>query len=196
MGGVPPAYLDRFDESFLAGPIFSRTVHWVANGGTVEMPVFEGGFAAIEPEFVFLLGTTPADDRMFIGAEIASSPIPAINDYGPTAVISDFGNNNGLAIGPEVAAWRDCEGATTVETRIDGKCIARRSLDDFRTAALVSLDFLRRHSYRRGFDLPAGTLVSAGAITGVHEAEAGAHALLDFGQFGTFELVLVNAEKT
>lgn len=194
VGGVPSAYLDRFDETFLAGPIFARSVRWVKQGEQAEMPVFEGGFAAIEPEFVFSLGRGANEDRLFIGAEIASSPIPAINDYGPTAVISDFGNNNGLAIGPEIADWRNRDSAATITTYIDGESIAEKTLDDFRQGALAALAFLRNLSRQRGFALPPGTLVSSGAITGVHEAAAGAEALLDFGPFGSFELVLVNAK--
>ena len=40
------------------------------------------------------------------GIEVASSPLGRINELGPIAVISDFGNNNGLVIGPEIAGWR------------------------------------------------------------------------------------------
>ncbi len=40
---------------------------------------------------------------MFIGIEIASSPLQNINDYGPAVVASDFGNNAGLLLGAEVA---------------------------------------------------------------------------------------------
>ena len=195
VGGVPPAFLDRFDETFLAGPIFAQSVRRVDQRGRIEMPVFKGGFAAIEPEFVFRLGPDECDDRLFIGAEIASSPIPAINDYGPTAVISDFGNNNGLALGPEIEGWRNRDGAVTIVTHIDGECVAEKTLADFRKGASAALAFLRDLSGKRGFPLPPGTLVSSGAITGVHEAAAGAEALLDFGPFGSFELVLVNAER-
>lgn len=195
VGGVPAAYSDRFDDKFLAGPIFAKTVHEVAEGGRVAMPVYDGGFAAIEPEFVFLLGKSAEDDQMFIGAEIASSPIPDINDYGPTAIISDFGNNNGLVIGPEIADWRRRDGSARVTTNINGRRIAEKSLGDFREGPLSALGFLRDLSKRRGRDLPAGTLVSSGAITGVHEAESGAHAVLDFGEFGRFELELISSKS-
>lgn len=196
VGGVPAAYLDRFDEKYLAGPIFARSVRTVEQGGCADMPVFDGGFAAIEPEYVFRLGHTDEEDRLYIGAEIASSPIPKINDYGPTAVISDFGNNNGLLIGPEIADWRTIDGAAKVTTHIDGECIAMKTLPDFRENAVASLAFLRRLSAERGFPLSEGTFVSSGAITGVHEAAPGAQALLDFGAFGSVELKLVKAEAT
>src|SRR3546814_11891516 len=44
-----------------------------------------------------------------LGIEIASSPLPTINDLGPTVTISDFGNNNGLVIGPAIADWRGAD---------------------------------------------------------------------------------------
>ena len=36
---------------------------------------------------------------MFVGIEIASSPLQNINDFGPAVVASDFGNNAGLLLG-------------------------------------------------------------------------------------------------
>ena len=41
-------------------------------------------------------------DAVHVGIEVASSPLGSINEIGPIAVISDFGNNNGMVIGPEI----------------------------------------------------------------------------------------------
>ena len=193
VGGVPSAYLDRYDDRYLAGPIFEMSVRRANGEQPVPMPVFEGGFAAIEPEFVFRLGKTPEEDHMFIGAEIASSPIPDINDYGPTAVITDFGNNNGLLIGPEVEGWRDRKEPVAVKAMINGKLAGERIVSDFPRDALDALAFLRRLAGQRGHDLPSGTFVSSGAITGVHEAHVGASSTLDFGDLGVIALKLVSA---
>ena len=193
VGGVPAAYLNRFDERFLAGPIFANSVRAAEGIGPVAMEVFDGGFAAIEPEFVLRLGAKGENDRMFIGAEIASSPIPAINDHGPMAVISDFGNNNGLLIGPEIAGWRERAHAVEVVATIDGKRVGEKLVGDFPHAALEALAFLRRLADERGFALPPGTYVSTGAITGVHEAAPGAEAHVDFGDLGRLHLTLVGA---
>src|SRR3546814_4990190 len=65
------------------------------------MPVFADGFAAAEAEFLLRVGTPPpADQKRFtteeatahidmvhLGIEIASSPLPTINDLGPTVTI-------------------------------------------------------------------------------------------------------------
>ena len=42
------------------------------------------------------------------GIEVASSPIPDINALGPTVIAADFGNNNGLLLGPELADAGRC----------------------------------------------------------------------------------------
>ncbi|MGB3167598.1 MAG: 2-keto-4-pentenoate hydratase [Alteraurantiacibacter sp.] len=194
VGGVPPDYVERFGETRLAGPIFAASVQTVAEGEVARMPVFAGGFAAIEPEFVFQLGASEQDDRLFIGAEIASSPIPDINSYGPVAVICDFGNNNGLLLGAEIRDWKSIDAAARVTTYIDEEMIATKSLADFRTDALAALAFLRTLANARGYPLTEGTYVSSGAITGVHEAPVGARSQLDFGALGAFELELVRAE--
>lgn len=157
------------------------------------MPVFRGGFAAIEPEFIIQLGANRAADRLFIGAEIASSPIPAINDYGPIAVISDFGNNNGLLIGAEVPDWRDHTEEVRVIAEIDGEIIAEKVVATIAQNAEAALDFLVKLAERKGFELPEGTYVSSGAITGVHEAEIGSTSRLDFGSLGELHLELVEA---
>ena len=83
------------------------------------MPIYAGGFAAVEAEFILELGRAvhPSEreypdadlidlvSSLFVGAEIASSPMAAINKLGPTCVVSDFGNNAGLLLGPAVANW-------------------------------------------------------------------------------------------
>ncbi|WP_271077281.1 2-keto-4-pentenoate hydratase [Aurantiacibacter sp. MUD61] len=193
VGGMSPASAAELGTPYLAGPIFAKSVQHAHQGRSTEMPVFEEGFAAIEPEFIIALGNTREEDRMFIGAEIASSPIPDINDYGPITVICDFGNNNGLLIGPEITDWRTRDREITVSTHINGDLIAESRLTDFPAAPLRALAFLLELAEQRGYDLPAGTFVSTGAITGVHEAKIGATSELSFSEYGTVELQLVPA---
>lgn len=194
VGGVPSAFVEHFNAARLTGPIFAGSVVLVSDGETAEMPVFDGGFGAIEPEFIIELGATRSGDRMYIGAEIASSPIPAINEVGPIAVISDFGNNNGLLLGAEIEDWQSISpDQTVVETHIDGDLVGSRMLDSFWADAGKALAFMFDHAKAHNIDLPPGTFVSTGAITGVHEAQIGARSKLDFGQFGSLELALTKA---
>lgn len=191
VGGVPPDFIETFGETHLVGPIFARSVQNVAADGSVIMPVFKDGFAAVEPELIVQLGDTRAQDRLFIGAEIASSPLPAINRIGPIAVICDFGNNNGMIIGPEIRKWREIGGEPIpVECVINEELVGAREMSDIVAAADRSIAFLLSHGNRRGIEVPAGIYISTGAITGIHEAEPGAHARVSFGEHGAFALTL------
>lgn len=194
VGGVPPSYVERFSETRLAGPIFATSIQRAQSGVVAQLPVFVDGFAAIEPEFIIELGNTRAEDRMFIGAEIASSPIPAINDHGPIAVICDFGNNNGLLVGPEIVDWQSRHEQVAITTVINDETVGAKDLADFSIDSRAALAFLVRHAQHHDILMPPGTLVSTGAITGVHEAAIGARSRLDFGQFGSVELELVAAK--
>ena len=194
VGGVPAPYVERFRQTRLAGPIFSKSIVEGKPEEPAMMPVFEGGFAAIEPEFVIRLGAERRGDRAFIGAEIASSPIPAINDHGPCAVVSDFGNNNGLLIGSEIHDWRGRTGPVQVVAEIDGRTVAEKTVPSIASAAQPAIEFLMDLALRKGFALPEGTLVSSGAITGVHEAGIGSTSRLDFGPLGELHLELVAAK--
>src|SRR3954470_16933659 len=119
VGRVHPPLSDRFGTDRLGGPIFAATGASTQDG-PIEMPVFAKGFAAGESEFLLRIGGAPPEGKteftleeaadligaVHIGIEIASSPLGAINELGPIAVISDFGNNNGLLIGEEIPDWR------------------------------------------------------------------------------------------
>lgn len=185
VGRVLSPLSERFGTDRLAGPIF---VEVPAAETPVEMPVFANGFAAGEAEFLLRIGKTPpsgkagltldeaADliDAVHIGIEIASSPLGAINDIGPTAVISDFGNNNGLVVGPEIANWRssgfeDWE----VSTSIDGRQVGGGRAAAFPNGAIGAARFLFDLLARRGIATIPGQWISSGAVTGVHPARPG-----------------------
>lgn len=194
VGGVPAAYIERFDETRLTGPIFKERIFHAVSGSETSMEVLPG-FAAVEGEWVFRLGESPRQDALHIGVEVASSPLPAINDLGPVAVICDFGNNNGLIVGPEIANWRDLDpGTVHLETEVEGTVVGTRIVTDFPQDALKALEFLRAHAAKHRIDLPVGTYCSSGAITGVHESRAGERSVCHFGQFGSLGVKFVAAK--
>lgn len=194
VGGIPPDRASAVGARFLAGPIFENSVVRGSGAAPARMPVFGGGFAAIEPELILELGGNREADRLYIGVEIASSPLPAINDIGPLAVVCDFGNNNGMLVGPEIPDWRDAlSREVMVVATIDGTIVGERTSTRFVDHVDDALDFLFDHAESRGIELPAGRYVSTGAITGVHEAEIGARSELIFGRFGKLEVELVPA---
>lgn len=186
VGRVLPPLSERFGIDRLAGPIFARRVS--SDGEAPAMPVFAEGFAAAEAEFLLRIGAVPsagktrfsleeaADliDAVHVGIEIASSPLGAINALGPVAVISDFGNNNGLIIGPEIVDWCDSGFEDwTVATVIDGVEIGTGKASAFPDGAIGSARFLFELMAARGIALQPGQWISSGAVTGVHDVRVG-----------------------
>ena len=187
VGRINPPLSDRYGADRLTGPIFAaQTVE--DSAATPECPVFAEGFAAGEAEFLLRIARTPpagqesftleetADliDSVHVGIEIASSPLGAINRLGPVAVISDFGNNNGLVVGAELADWRSSGFEQwPVATLIDGVEAGTGRAADFPDGAIGAARFLFELMARRGIALAPGQWISSGAVTGVHRARPG-----------------------
>ena len=182
VGRIMPPLSDRLQADRLAGPIF------LSRGDGEDMPIFARGFAAGEAEFLLRVGATPpagktsftleeaADliDAVHVGLEIASSPLGAINEIGPMAVISDFGNNNGLVIGSAIPNWRDSGFEEwDVRTLIDGEEVGTGKASSFPDGAIGSARFLFELLAERGIALTPGQWISSGAVTGVHDARPG-----------------------
>lgn len=194
VGKVPDALQAKLKEERLTGPIFRRNL-WIARDGeAVDFPVFVGGFAAVEAEFVFRIGAdadpasidyTPDEAAALVGAlhigvETAGSPMAAINDLGSTVVASDFGNNAGLILGGEVADWRTVVDGLTAETFVEGRSVGRGGAASLPGGPLAALAFAAGHCARRGRPLKAGQLISTGAATGIHDIVAGQSARVVF----------------
>ena len=186
VGRINPPLSERFGADRLAGPIFKETR--AAPGVTPDMPVFAHGFAAGEAEFLLRVASPPPPGKssftleeaaalieaVHVGIEIASSPLGAINALGPVAVISDFGNNNGLLVGPAVPGWHESGFEDwPVTLLIDGVEAGRGSASAFPDGAIGSARFLFELMARRGIRLKAGQWISSGAVTGVHDARPG-----------------------
>jgi len=205
IGMAPPPFRDSVDELRLAGPIFAKNVRTAQSGDVTTMRVYAGGFGAVEAELLFRLGAdaptsgdpvTPEEAKalvaaMHIGVEIASSPMQAINDLGPMSIISDFGNNAGLIVGPEIPNWRDVAlDDLRVKVQIDDVQVGDATAASIIGGPIAALQFLIDKCRERGIPLTAGTWVSTGAVTGVHEAGPGARSHVDFGEYGAFDIVL------
>jgi 2-keto-4-pentenoate hydratase len=185
----------RYGADRLAGPIFASEPAG-GNGSTPDMPVFAEGFAAGEAEFLLRIGRRPPEgqsrftleeaadliDAVHVGIEIASSPLEPINRIGPAAVISDFGNNNGLVIGAEIPDWRTSGFENwEVETLIDGLSVGTGKASGFPDGAIGSARFLFELMAQRGIQLEPGQWISSGAVTGVHDARPGQNVEARFG---------------
>jgi 2-keto-4-pentenoate hydratase len=195
VGKIEPPWSERLGEDRLVGPIFEQGIRDSAAGRTVDFPVFERGFAAVEAEFVFRLvrGAPPdkvtwtveeaaqLDCALHVGIETAGSPLAVINDLGPLVVVCDFGNNAGLLLGPEIADWRGRPLASlTCEAFIEGRSVGRGGVLSLPGGPLAALAFALRRCAERGHPLAAGDLVSTGATTGIHEIRSGEQVRVRF----------------
>lgn len=186
----------RFAQERLVGPVFRSTAQAVDSGGTVKAKIFDGGFAAIEAEVVLELGADVQADfdpgnpdelvglvaKAFCGAEIASSPMPLVIERGATSIISDMGINVGVIAGPEIVDYLDL-GADSLEVcvSVDGDLVGKASPGAITGSPFTALKFLIEHCIANSVELPKGTLISTGLITGVHEVSVGSKARVDFG---------------
>lgn len=196
LGRIAEPAASALGTNRLAGPIFADRIRDAADGAPVAMPVIADGFAAGEAEFLLQLRETPdpartswgiADThrlvgRVAIGIEIASSPLGAINDLGPAVTVSDFGNNNGLVIGPDLPRdrWHDLD-AIPVTLAINGAQVGAATTATMLDGPWGSLRFLLELNARRRLDLAAGQWISTGAVTGVHRVAPGDLVRAGFG---------------
>lgn len=205
VGRINTPWCDSLGTDRLVGPVFREGLR--SDGQGQAMPVFSGGFSAVEGEVVLVLGSAVHPRRtawtreqaamLVTGAhlaiEIASSPLPSINDLGPLVTISDFGNNNGLVLGPVLPPGIAMAGQCLFETRIDGRLVGTAVAVGIPGGPLESVRALLDICSSRGITLPAGTLVSTGAVTGVHAVHAGQSAVVSVEAFGAVECTLVAA---
>ncbi|MEZ5961832.1 MAG: fumarylacetoacetate hydrolase family protein [Hyphomonadaceae bacterium] len=208
IGLVPADLRPKLGVDRIAGPIFARHVAIATPDQTVDLPVVRGGFAAVEAEFVLRLGrdqdraerTWSATDAaemigaVHIGVELAGSPFAQINDHGPAVTVSDFGNNAGLIVGDEIENWREIKWErATAQTSIDAKLVGEGNAAMLPGGPLAALAFLLNHSAARGRPLKEGQWISSGAVTGVHQIEAGQSAELSFAGYGVLRCRAVPA---
>ncbi len=202
---VPPAQQAQYAEERLIGPVFAPNVRVAEPGRTVDCPVFEGGFAAVEAEIVICVGRDAPRDKvewtldeaadfvgeLCIGIEIASSPLATLNDLGAGAVVSDFGNNWGVVVGIAVSGWRELH-EVTARSFIDDEFVGR-GVTSIRHGPLGALAFTLGKCARRGRPLQAGAVISTGMITGVHDIRPGQRSRHVFEGLGEVECRAVRA---
>jgi 2-keto-4-pentenoate hydratase len=213
IGRLAPERQAEHGTERLAGPIFAPTFKDY-NGIAVTLPVFAGGFAAVEAEYVFRIAhdTDPAKteyseeealrliDGMFAGIEMAGSPLATINKLGPTVVASDFGNNFGLILSERLAEF-DSDStvnalsptavkAYKARTEIDGHVVGEGGLFTMPGGPLKAIAWLAGHLAGRGRPLTKGQLISSGATTGIHDIAEGQTSRVIFSTEGRDDIVL------
>lgn len=196
VGRIPPALEDEVGCDRLGGPIFARSVRFQDDGAIDDMPIFAGGFAAVEAEFVAIIRDDAADEKLEwsraeaeamigelrIGLEVASSPLGVINDLGPAVTASDFGNNAGLVVGPAIDGWRERDPDTlTSATWVDGELAGEGGAFGLTGGVARSVQFMLELAASRGRPLRAGQVIATGQTTGIHDVTAGQSVRIVFG---------------
>lgn len=199
VGRVPPEHEERLQSNRICGPVFARSLWHVKPGEVTPFPVFEGGFAAVEAEYVARIAFDAPADRLtwtteeaaeligalHIGMEPAGSPLASINILGPTVVVSDFGNNAGLMVGAEIADWRSRRiEDLRCETVIEGQVVGQGGAFVLPGGPVESIRFLAQNTARRGRPLKAGMYICTGAAAGIHDIVAGQSAAVRFDGHG------------
>jgi 2-keto-4-pentenoate hydratase len=199
VGRVPPEHEERLQSNRICGPVFARSLWHVKPGEVTPFSVFEGGFAAVEAEYVARIAFDAPADRLtwtteeaaeligalHIGMEPAGSPLASINILGPTVVVSDFGNNAGLMVGAEIADWRSRRTEDLrCETVIEGQVVGQGGAFVLPGGPVESIRFLAQNTARRGRPLKAGMYICTGAAAGIHDIVAGQSAAVRFDGHG------------
>ncbi|HLU05916.1 MAG TPA: hypothetical protein VKZ91_05115 [Woeseiaceae bacterium] len=199
VGRIPSSLENKFKSDRLAGPIFRRTIHHTDSNRQLEMPVYVGGFAAVEAEFVIVVDRDAPRDKLEwtreeadelirdlrIGLEMASSPLSVINDLGPAAIVSDFGNNAGLIVGPPIAEWRSRSlESLACEAFIEGRSVGQGGAFNLTGGPVRSMQFILELTARRGRPLRAGDVIATGQTTGIHDIALGQTARIAFANDG------------
>jgi 2-keto-4-pentenoate hydratase len=203
IGKIPDPIQAKFGSHRLGGPIFRRNVYTVADDQELSVGVFVGGTACFEAEYIFEVGHDASPDkqtytladadalagRLFVGVEMAGSPLADINALGPHIVVSDFGNNADEIVGVEIPNWRQHAWTEfSVESFIDDQKVGEGGPLNIPGGPLESLQFIAENCARRGKPLQKGMLISTGAATGVHDIVSGQRARAEFKGIQTVRL--------
>lgn len=207
VGYIATEKRDVSGDERLLGPVFRRNLQQATEG--LEIAVFApGGFGAIEAEYVLRLDAdAPADktewtpeeaaalpSTLFVGLEVASSPLATINVLGPRVVVSDFGNNNGLVVGAEIPDWTSLDEATLrAESRIDDTVVGTGGATTLPGGLRAAFAFALSRSARRGRPLKRGELIATGNATGIHDILPGQRAHVVFEGRGEIRATVVAA---
>jgi len=207
VAGLKAELHESFKAKRQSGPVFKKNLQFSNGEDHILAPVYAEGFAAIEAEFVILLGDVSslpksnlteqdainAIDKIYMGIEIASSPMKNTHSYGTLSPICDFGNNAGVIVGPEITNWKEIDLSTiNVSVNIDGEEVGKANTKPGLDGPVGAVSYLIEHLAQRGHEIKSGTYISSGAITGAHQADVNVASKVTFEGIGTISLELVS----
>lgn len=193
---VQPAWRETYPAERVVGPVFAKTA-WEASQEELDIPVIDGGYAAVEAEFaVRIARTIPLDAGIqeasdllpyiagvHAAIELAGSPLASLSALGPGAVVSDFGNNAGLIVGPGLPLDLLSDPSVALsETFVNGSSVGSGGATKVPGGPLSAVLFLVSALQKRGRTLNAGEWISTGATTGIHAVKPGDRVVARFGE--------------
>ncbi len=206
VAGLKPELHEQFKAPRQSGPVFKKNLQFNDGKSHTLAPVYAEGFAAIEAEFVILLGDVSnlptknlteqdainAIDKVYMGIEIASSPMTNTHSYGTLSPICDFGNNAGVIVGPEITNWKEVDLSNiNVSVKIGGEEVGNANTKPSLDGPIGAVTYLIEHLAQRGHEIKPGTYISSGAVTGAHQAATAVASEVTFEGIGTISLELV-----
>ena len=206
--GASVNHAEQMGGERLMGPVFKKVTHFIGRPHNddefVELEVYAGGMVAVEAELVFELGKeiTPGSidtkvplkhliNAVYAGVEIASSPVIDLNSYGPTAIISDFGVNQGMVVGAPIEQWDSVIENIQTSVFINNEHINSAPSNNVLRGPMAAVAYLIDQAAARNITLPKGCMICSGAITGVHDTVAGASATVSFEGIGNINMKLI-----
>ncbi len=156
-----------------------------------------------EPEVAITLGTD-IDTSRPLGLDEARAAIasyhPAIEiinfrsregaSTGALGMITDYGANGALVLGPAVPPGADDYWNMTLDVRINGKSVAQRTPPPAETEPAALLVWFAAHMGQRGYSLRAGDVITTGSQAGLLPYAPGDLVCADFGAAGIAEVQL------
>lgn len=206
VAGLKSELHESFNAQRQSGPVFKKALQFSTGSDHILAPVFAEGFAAIEAEFIIELddiSSLPTSNltiedaqnaiaKVFMGIEVASSPMKDTHAYGIFSPISDFGNNAGIIVGPEITNWRDIDLSNIdVSVKVANESVGKAKTKPGLGGPLGAVEYLIEHLAKRGHTIGAGAYISSGAITGVHQAAIGVPCEVEFDGIGSISLEFV-----
>lgn len=199
VGMIRPESRATFGRDRFLGPVFSSTIHDAAEGTVPSITLIPGGSAAIEAEYVFIIGREVGSNERFtadtvldlvsgahIGIELLTSPVSDLLSHGPAALVADQGFNGGLVLGAAIADWRRLLDETIpVSIAKNGETIATGDRSAIAGGLLAALDFAISAIAETERGVKAGDRLCLGALAGMHAVEAGTAIRADFGVLGS-----------
>jgi len=201
VGRIGEAARLGLDEDRFVGPIFAASVRDGQGVAPTAFDLIEGGTAALEVEYVVQLGVDaepdrhygPGEvealiDRIYLGVEVAGSPVPDLNTRPALLSIAAFGNNLGLIVGAPLDGVRLAAlGSIACEASLDGQLAGSGNADKLPGGLATAIAFALNKTAGLGRPMRRGALISTGATTGIHTVSTGQHLVARFGTRGQIQ---------